>query len=726
MKKILIFYVLCSFPGILKAQSPEINLIKSRIVAELFENPVNDQQIGQMMSHLKDDGSFNHIDYSDLSTTASFPHGRHTSDLAQMAKAFNSPKSIFYKSVVLKEAIILGLNYWVQKDYVGDNWHDNQITTPTNLINVVVAFGQELPRDLLEKLKPIIGRANMNASGARPSGDRIVIAGLLAKNMLFLSNETEFNSIIRIIESDMKFANGERGMQQDYSFHHRPDRVNNTTSYGYSKFANTYGEWVSYVTGTKFQFSKDKINQLVDYYLDGVYKQLVYGVYEDVGVKNRDITNKSVHQPRGTLEIDRMLAATDYRKKELEEIKALRKGTGRPSASFAKFFWQTEHFVFQRPHFYTSVRLFSTRNQNMEQPYNGPGKTTAHRADGTNYLSLRGDEYHGIWPVYNWQKISGTTIMQKPELPAAKDIQKEGLTDFVGAVTDNLYGGVAFDFKSPHDLLEAKKSWFFFDDEYVCLGAGIKPKKSLPVYTTINQVLLRSDVRIEKQGQRQSLPKGNRAEDQVKWVIQDHVGYLFPEPTRIHVSNQAEKGRWSDITDQKNISKEIISEDVFSLWFDHGDKINATDVHGKRLLSKAPSYAYIVVPNVTEDELAASSANNRTIEILANSEQIQAVKHTKLGMIQAAFYQAGSLDIGSGKSLKLGSQGMVMLQMKANKIVKITVSDPSRRLAQVLVTVSGIFKAKGAYPNKKENKTLWIIDVPQGAYAGKSVSISLP
>lgn len=104
---------------------------------------------------------------------------------------------------------------------------------------------------------------------------------------------------------------------------------------------------------------------------------------------------------------------------------------------------------------------------------------------------------------------------------------------------------------------------------------------------------------------------------------------------------------------------------------------------------------------MTEDALATSSADNRTIEFLDNSEQIQAVKHTKLGMIQAAFYQAGSLDIGSGQSLKLGSQGMVMLQMKANKIVKMTVSDPSRRLAQVLVTVSGIYKAKGAYPDKK-------------------------
>jgi chondroitin AC lyase len=233
-------------------------------------------------------------------------------------------------------------------------------------------------------------------------------------------------------------------------------------------------------------------------------------------------------------------------------------------------------------------------------------------------------------------------------------------------------------------------------------------------------------VRIDQQGQRQSLAKGNRAAEQVKWVLQDRVGYLFPEPTTIHVSNQAEKGRWSDITDQKNISKEIISEDVFSLWFDHGDKINATDIHGKRLLAKAPSYAYIVVPNISEEALAASSPTNRNIEILANNEQIQAVKHAKLGIVQAAFYQAGSVDIAPGQSLKLGSQGMVMLQMQANKIAKMTVSDPSRRLTQVLITLPGLYTANGAYLDKKANKTLWIIDVPQGAYAGKSVTISIP
>ncbi len=730
IKSISVLFLLLVAVAFGNAQSKDLGIIKQRIVTELMNNKPVDGQVEMMMSKMKEDGSFNDINYTDLSTTASFPHGRHTSDLAYMARAYKTKTSTFYQSKKVKDAIISGLNFWVKNDFVGDNWHDNQITTPTNLMNLMLAIGDDLPKDLVEKAQPMIGRANMSASGARPSGDRIVIAGIFAKNLLFLGKDNAFDSIIRIIEAEMKFSTGERGIQHDYSFHHRPDRVNNTDSYGYGKFANAYGEWSSYVAGTKYQFSKEKINLLVDYYLDGIYKQQVYGIYEDVGVRNRDISSKKgTMQPKGTLEIERVLISTDYRKKELEDIIKLRKGEAKPALSFAKFFWQTEHFVFQRPHFYTSVRMFSTRNQNMEQPYNGPGKTTHHRADGTNYLMLKGDEYHNIWAVYDWQKISGTTIMQKPNLPPPTEIQKEGLTNFVGAVTDGLYGAVAFDFKSPHDMLEAKKSWFFFDEEYVCLGAGIKPKKSLPVVTTINQVLLRSDVSIMQDGQKKILPKGNRVSENVKWVYQDKIGYIFPEPTTINISNQTETGRWSDITDQKNISKELVSEEVFKLWFNHGDKINETDIHGKRKMEKSPSYQYIVVPDISEQKLMETSTNNRNIEILSNTSDLQGVKHSKLGIIQLAFYKAGEVEIGNGQKVKMDSQGMAMLKMEGNKVKELTVADPSRNLSRVLVTLPSIYTNVGdgfiCFPNNKDNNTLLILDLPKGVYLGKSVTIKL-
>ena len=100
--------------------------------------------------------------------------------------------------------------------------------------------------------------------------------------------------------------------------------------------------------------------------------------------------------------------------------------------------------------------------------------------------------------------------MQKTKLHGPDNIQLKGLTEFVGAVTDSLYGAVAFDFKSPHDMVEAKKSWFFFDDEYVCLGTDINCKPDLPVATTINQVLMRSDVTIMQDGVITKFPQGKR------------------------------------------------------------------------------------------------------------------------------------------------------------------------------------------------------------------------
>ena len=715
-KYLFIVAFLLILSGFVNAQTSDIAVIKQRVLAELSTSQIADKQVENILSTMNADGSFVGIDYADLSTVAGFPHQRHIANLLYLSKAYQTKNSTSYHSQQLKETIIKGLDYWVRKDFIGDNWHDNQITTPTILGNMMLIIGSELPKELVEKAQPIIGRANMNASGARPSGDRIVIAGILAKNMLFRENLPEFEKVIKIIEGEIKFNTGGRGIQQDYSFHHRVDRVNNTTSYGYGKYANAFGEWLYYVSGTKYQFSKEKINQLVDYYIDGISKQLVYGIYEDVSVKNRDITSKSSFQPRGTLEIERLLIGTDYRKAELDELISLRKGTQKPTKSFAKFFWQTEHFVFQRPNFYTTVRMFSTRNYNMEMPYNGPGKPTHHRADGTNYLVLKGNEYLNIWPVYDWQKISGTTVLQKPTLHGPEDIQKKGLTGFVGAVTDNLYGAVVFDFKSPHDMVEAKKSWFFFDEEYVCLGTNIQSDSKLPVATTVNQVLLKGDVTVLQDGSKNVLPSGNRVSGKVKWVYHDRIGYIFPNPSIVAISNQQETGSWASITDQKNISKEPVNEQVFKLWFDHGKSPNNA------------SYQYIVVPDVSMDQLAESGQNNRGINILSNNDTIQAVHHSKLNMVQAAFYRAGKLTVLPNFTLTMDSQGMAMVKLQGDSVKELTLSDPSRQLSRISITVPGIYTTKKegliCLPNQQLKNTLMIVDVPQGVYAGKSVTVS--
>jgi chondroitin AC lyase len=723
---IIVFTLLIAVSNFAKAD--DFELIKRRVTNQLMGTGIDDESIADIIDIMNEDGSYQGINYEDLSREAGFPHGRHTSNLFQLARAYNSKSSRYYHDENIINLIIRGLEYWVKHDFVGDNWHDNQITTPGNLVNLMLLIGDKLPAKLVEQAQPMIRRATMEEVpgvfyGARPGGDRIAIAATVAKNFLFLNNKQGFDEVIQIIAGEVKFNTGERGMQHDYSFHHRHDRVNNTVSYGYGKYANTFGEWSSYVANTKYQFPADRINQLVDYYLDGIYKHMVYGVYIDVSAHNRSIANQRVSTPGGTLEIERLLQSTGYRSKELTDILKLRRGEKANIIPYAKFFWQTEHFAFQRPHFYTSIRMHSTRNANYEVPYNGPGTTTHHRADGANYLSIDGHEYDGIWPVYDWQKVSGATIMQKPQHHVEKSyggnmpVQMDGLTDYVGGVDNGLYGAVAYDFKSPHDLLEAKKSWFFFDNEYVCLGSGIKSNSSLPAYSTINQAHLRGDVTFSQGGRTEVASGGTRDLENVKWVHHDRTGYLLPEPATVNLSNIAKQGRWSDISATKTASDELVTLDVFLLGINHGNSPG----NG--------SYQYIVVPGVTPEELASTSAGNRNIKILSNTPDLQGVVHNGLGICQLAFYKAGDVEISDGFTVRMDSQGMVMLKMNGKKIEVLSVSDPSRKLTRTSLTVPGIYNTKGenfiTLPNNDENSTLIIVDLPSDVYAGSSTTIEL-
>lgn len=294
-------------------------------------------------------------------------------------------------------------------------------------------------------------------------------------------------------------------------------------------------------------------------------------------------------------------------------------------------------------------------------------------------------------------------------------VQTDGLTDFVGGVEDGLYGAVAYDFKSPHDMLEAKKSWFFFDNEYVCLGADIKSNLNLPAYTTINQAHLRGAVTVNRDGQTEVLPRTKSDLENLKWVHHDKVGYILPEPATVNLSNRAEQGRWSDISATLSASDELVTQDVFLLGINHGNR------------PRNESYQYIVVPGATTEELAATSANNRNIKILSNTPAIQAVKHNGLGICQIAFYKAGEVEIARGASVRMDSQGMAMLKMNGNRIAELTVSDPSRMLTRMTITVPGIYNSGGdnfnAFPNRKENNTMILIDIPKDVYAGKSVTI---
>lgn len=674
----------------------EMESLRNSVRNEMLSSGVNEEKVKRIAESLKPDGTWPGINYSDVSNTG-FEHSRHLSNMLVMAKAYKKAGSPLKGKKDIKDAISRSLNYWLKNDFICQNWWWNQIGTPENIMSLLLVMDNDLSVCQIDKALEIVGRGNVHASGARPSGDRIKIAGIQAQKALYNRNEEEFARLMRIIQGEIKFSTG-RGMQQDFSFHHRDDRVNNTLSYG-NQYADEFAYWASLVAGTKFRFSDEAANTLIDYYLDGICKQQIYGRITDPGVLNRDITRQGegrVFSPRTP---ERLMKVSNYRRDELENVANARKGQSFEKTSFAKYFWCTDHFVFQRPGYYTSVRMYSKRTANMEQPYNGEGLMNHFRGDGTNYISRIGKEYSDLTPVCDWMMIPGATTILLDKMPPENEIQKWGLNDFTGAVTDGLYGAVGFDFKSPQTGLSARKAWFFFDDEYVCLGSGIKNPSRKPAITTLNQCYLNGDVIVKCGNDVKKLENGTRTLNDVSWVLHDSIGYLFPQHAAVSISNKEEQGSWAISNRQSDSPKDIVKKDVFKLWLE------------QRRQNDEKSYEYIIVPSTSQEALEEQE-NGRSISIIANNEGLQAARNDALRIAYAIFYRSGSVEIFKGTKISIDSPGIVMVKYDGTgKITELTLSDPTHLLSRMHIQIS-----RDGFQTQEISA-----DLPISTFAGSSV-----
>ena len=728
-KIVLLFSIIVlSSTQLRAAPNRDIETIRGRVVASLMASSVNEERVKEMISTLRPDGTWPGIDYVDVSFVG-FEHTRHLSNLQQMCLAYKKTGCSLKGNRNLKNAIYLAFNHWMEKNYISENWYNNELATPGAITSMLLIMDKDFTKEQIEKASAIAGRANVNAGGARQSGDRVAVIGIQAKNALYKRDVATFEMIVKIIEGDIRFVMpDQRGMQYDFSYHHRNDRANNTLAYG-GTFVGAFSEWIRLLDKTSYQINDAAIRFFVDYYLDGTCKHMIYGKYNDPGARNRDISRPSYGSfsgsgSRGGGVLDLLLTVTDYRKAEMQEIIDLRTGDlAKPTLSYSKFFWASEYFSFQRPDFFTSVRMFSNRNANTEQPYSNEGMTHHHRGDGMNYISVTGSEYDLLSPVYDWQKLPGTTVLQKPALPDENEIQKTGAMDFVGAVTDGVYGAVGFDFISPHDWLRARKSWFFFDDEYVCLGADIWYKyprdgawtPPYPIVTTLNQCHLRGNVIVNTGGKEQITANGERQIDDVRWVYHDKVGYIFAQPTNIHLFNQTAKGSWYNVTQQNNTSKDEISRDVFKLWIDHGQRVDGN------------TYQYIVMPGAAKEQVAEAWQNPR-VEVLSNTAAIQAVWHKRLNICQIVCYKSGTLQLPNGFQIVMDSPGIFLLNF-GNQGVTVSVADPARKFGKMHFSVNRKTVQGGedfsVVWNEAKGMSHVSVDLPQTPFAGKSVTIKL-
>lgn len=356
---------------------------------------------------------------------------------------------------------------------------------------------------------------------------------------------------------------------------------------------------------------------------------------------------------------------------------------------------RTEDYLF-------ALSMYSERIQNTEI-MNDENRFGWHQNNGMTYIYDEDNQYtENYWNTVNPLRLPGTTVVPVnigTEKPDGSGFAQGGdfcsKESWVGGTSIGNYGvsgmsfsgetqGIAGDAPVSYAPdLKGKKSWFMFDDEMVCLGAGITNKNmELPVETTIENKKLRKD------GSNQLLVNGEKTEipvkeanvkelvertadvsgtsfEQVNWAHLEGnqsvgTGYYFPEEnTEIQVRRGQTTGSWKDVGTFEGES----TENYLEMWVDHGQN------------PENASYSYVLLPETSAEE-TENYAQAPKVTILENSSEVQAVRHETLKITGINFWQeqGGSVDgITSDKAAS------VMLQETEQGTVKVSVSDPTMK-----------------------------------------------
>lgn len=654
----------------------DIDSIRNRLLRDILAQEIRPSSVHVWVGDQRPDGGWPGIDYVDTSRTG-FQHRIHLERLLGLAIAFRKPGSPYRGDARVLRAAARAVDHWVRNDYICQNWWWNEIGTPDLMIRSLLALDDALDPPLREAAFRIARRASLDSGfGARPGGDLIKMAGLLGAQGLYRRDAATVERVIRVMAGEIHTTEG-RGLKPDMSFHHRTDKVISTLSYGLA-YPQTFSYWATLIKGTRFRFPDSAMHLLVDFFLDGVCKSMAFARVPDIAARNRDLSRQGDLRPFTDAIASRLAAVTDHRKPELRMVAEIQRGTRKPELTWNTYFPYSEYATHQRPGWYASVRMHSARQeQNVEYPYNEEGLKMHHLPDGASYTQTTGREYLDIAPVWDWQKIPGTTVLQRDVHPDWREIQKKGRSSFVGAVSDGRYGAVAMHLKSVHDPLEARKAWFFFDDEYVCLGAGIHTASGLPIATTVEQCLQLGPVEVGQQGRITRLKDGRHSLQEVEWIRHGNLLYSFPDKARVQVQTGKATGTWRSINHQDWATDGIVQRDVVKVWFQDKEPVN-------------DGYAYVVSPLLLGRQAGPlRSMYDSSVRILRNDTAVQAVEHGRLGILQVVFHESAELRTGR-HVVAVDRPCMVMLREGDGRDgTTVAVSDPLRKPGIVAIRIDG-------------------------------------
>lgn len=598
-----------------------------------------DAKVASSLNLLQANGSFPDVVYTATDRT-DWPPMKHLDRMLEMVLAYTHEESSYFENTDLKGKIELALTYWQTAKPKSNNWYQNEIGEPHRMAPCLILmqyFGKEKISSALMTTSTNRLRDNGGDPAAQTGANRADIALHWMYRAVITKDKDLMQTAMNWLYSPVAYTTGAEGLQYDNSY----------TQHGRQLYIGGYGEsYMSAVTkaaicavGTEYALPAEQLN-IFSHFVRDTYLKAMRGSYMFYNVMGRSVTRPGSTKRIGDITIlERMKEIdpaniTDYEDAiaRIKEEKAVNYNITPSSVHYYKGDY-TRH---QRPKYAVDMRMVSTRTARNEiLADNGEGLKQYFMSDGSTGIFVDGDEYYNIYPVWNWAKIPGTTTPEFTTIPKAGTYIKAGESDLAGGVTDSLYSVSVYRYADTFSNINssANKAWFFFEDEVVCLGNSIKSTSEYKVNTTVNQTLLKGDVTVSSNGAETTLTTGAyNYNNNLDWVYHNKVAYYFPEKGKLDLSAQEQSGSWIDINTSYT-QEGIATENVFSLSFDHG------------VAPDGEEYSYIIVPGISSVE-DAKAYDPTNIEIVKNTDTVQAVYHKGLKMYGIVFYQNGGFENG--------------------------------------------------------------------------------
>lgn len=320
---------------------------------------------------------------------------------------------------------------------------------------------------------------------------------------------------------------------------------------------------------------------------------------------------------------------------------------------------------------------------------------------------------------YDWDHVPGTTTF---DLPNWTDHDKDYIWAkfspeyFVGGVSQSNGNGVfAMKYVDVRETgwvqrdykLKASKSYFFFDDQIVCLGSDIKSvHPSYQVHSTLFQNYL-SDISMSSSinGIAEVGATLNYVHpDNSSAYLTDVTGnsYFLRDASQLNVTRQLQSSR--DNRDKKDTEGNFVKA-----WIDHADAANA-------------NYEYLVWVQAPDGSMAALAANPDEWYLVEQKDEVaHVVTHVKKKMTGYAIFQADQIidkgvvystdndcvlmheDTEQGITLSVAHPDLGWLDKSLSLYQVWNVKDHNRWLKPVEqaveITLKGQWQMSGAHPS---------------------------